>query len=139
MSYIDEAILRDEVAGDIVDTDDISVYSAAVDRLIEIECAKNSVRIDEIPVDGSGFTTSRVLMEFGILSFKKQIFQGYVGSSDGNGEDIYMVKYELIAKDLRDIKADLTRQSILGVFTESGEPKGRSVTIREIPLGNGAY
>ena len=138
MSYIDIDTIIDECATDIASKDDVAQYMGAVDRAIEIECALNSVRIDEIPVDQNGFTTSRILIEFGILHFKKLLFQGYAGSASGDSDDVYVMKLDLIDKDYRDIKTKLTRQSILGVFTEDGTPKGRLSTFRAIPMVSGA-
>jgi hypothetical protein len=139
MSYIDPQILIDEVASDVNETDDLTTYLDATDRAIAIACAKNFVRLDEIPLDvNEEFTTSPYLIEYGILEFKHRVFLGYTGSSDGDGEDIYSVKLKLIDKDYRDIKAGLTHESILGIFTDSGEPKGRLVTMSQIPMINGA-
>ena len=139
MSYINPLWVIDQVASDIMADDDVTQYDAAVDRMIEIQCAIESVRIDEIPLDISDFTTSCVLQAYGILLFKKYLFEGYAGSSDGDPDDVYMGKLPFIEKSIREIEPMITRQSILGLFDEGGEPKSKLAVIKQIPNIQGAF
>jgi hypothetical protein len=135
MSYINTNWVVDEVANDVIALDDVTSYSDSVDRDIEILAGVNKLRVDEIPVDGSGYVSSRMLQKYGVLLYKRYLFLGYWGSSRGEEEDIYKEKFEVVDGELVKLENSITRESILGIFTEEGEPKGKVAVIKSIPIG----
>ena len=135
MSYIKEDSVYDEVFADVRKRDDITKYMSAVDRKIELLCSKHMINRDQIPVDDDGYTTSNLLIDYGINMAKYFLFSGYNGSSDGDGEDIYKVKKEDAWKDAQDILKDITHDSILGVYTDEGTAKGKNTFVKQVPIG----
>ena len=128
----------DEVAYDLTNETDLDNYTDAVQRDIETKALIEGVRIDEIPEDIDGYYTSRLIITYAGLLYKKHLFFGYWGSSDGDTGDIYEAKYMEVKEAIREIAPKITRESILGLATESGEPKGKMAVAKIIPMFNGA-
>lgn len=138
MSKINTDWYADEVATDLNRESDLSQYIATVERDVETKALIEGVRIDEIPLDDDGYYSSRIFISYAVLLYKKHLFMGYWGSSRGNDEDIYKVKLDEIKKWIKEIEPKITRESILGLATEAGDPKGKQSVVRSIPMFNGA-
>lgn len=139
MSKINTAWYADEVANDLNDEADLTQYTTSVERDVETKALIEGVRIDEIPIDVDGYYDSHLLISYATLLYKKYLFMGYWGSSSGDGEDIYKEKLDEVKEWLRELTPKITRESILGLQTEDGTPKGKMSVVNVMPLYNGAY
>jgi len=138
MSAINTAWFADEVANDLNDESDLTQYTATVERQVETKALIEGVRVDEIPLDVDDYYDSRILITYATLLYKKALFMGYWGSSDGDAEDIYKAKYDEMKEELRAFTPMITRESILGMATEDGTPKGKMAVVNVMPIYNGA-
>lgn len=124
MAYLDPSWLsEDEHAEYINSVENITAYTNSVDREIETIALSKGVRVDEIPVDGSGYLTSRVLQSYAIAFTFYRLFAGYWGKRQGE-EDIYYDKMTFWREEMTRIKGMITEQSILGLEDSNGDPAG---------------
>jgi len=139
MSKINVDWFVDEVAYDLENETDLDRYTSAVERDIETKALIEGVRVDEIPVDGvTGYYTSRIVISYAALLYKKYLFFGYWGSSDGDTGDIYEAKLMEVKEQIRQLEPKISYHSILGLEEEDGTPKGKMAVAKVIPMSGGA-
>ena len=130
----------DEVAYDLKDEADLSNYTGAVEREIETKCLIEGVSLSEVPLDEDGYYSSHILIMYATLLYKRFLFAGYWGSSDGNQYDVYKDKLEYVEKQIDKLMPMITGVTIRGMATPEGEPTVTKLTsMRQIPYFNGAY
>jgi len=123
MAYLNTAWLsEDEHAEFIAANETITAYNTKIDREIERICLIKGVRVDEIPVDGSGYLTSRVLQSYAIEYALYSLFRGYWGNRGGTN-NIYYEKMLLAKEEVQRLKDDITYENILGLTDDNGDPK----------------
>jgi hypothetical protein len=123
MAYLNpDWLLQDEHAEYIDDVADISAYDVAIDREVETIALTKGVRVDEIPVDGSGYLDSRVLQSYAIAYAMYVLFRGYWGKRSGN-QDIYYDKMIVYEREVQRLSSFVTYGSIIGLEDTNGDPK----------------
>ena len=130
----------DEVAYDLKNETDLAAYTSAVEREIEAKCLIEGVSLGDVPLDTDGFYDSHILIMYATLLYKKYLFSGYWGSSDGNQYDVYKDKLAYVEKQIDKLLPMITATSIKGLATSTGQPTATKLAVvRQIPYFNGSY
>jgi hypothetical protein len=130
MAYINPDWLPDTLVEFIVGLENIDKFHFIVDNNLEGIALEERVRVDDIPVDGSGFVTSKYVRLWGIFFLQELLFDAF--DELPANEDIYDEKMDANVRRSQIYRNKLTQNSILGLAEEDGTPKGNFKTTMEI-------
>jgi len=115
MAYLNPLYITDEQAKDIYTRETVNVANIVtlVDLAVEAFVQSKGVSVDDIPVDGSGYAISYVVIQYARYHMYIELLDAYRGSSHGDIDDIYQDKSEEYQEKLTKVEADATVDAIL--------------------------
>ena len=134
MAYLNTAWLsEDEHSEYIASVEDITAYNTKIDREIERLYFTKGIKVADMPVDGSGYLTSRVAQAYCITYAMYSIFTGYWGKRAGQ-DDIYLTKAQFRYQELKDMKTEVTQSSLLGLTDTDGNVKCSNANASQVAV-----
>ncbi len=114
------------------ETANMSPLNLKIDREVELRYQTiGRTLIADIPVDGSGYITALVMINYTIAYAVREMFVSYWGVA-GVSEDIYHEKLAVYDAKVQDARSMLTESSMAGLVDDDGDLKPRFATVNSV-------